>query len=1038
MNKLLVSLLVFGITLPMCASGLPVAGRDFDFTKGLPSGGKLRKGATLSADGLVATDPTNRYLAAGFELDAPGTPDWAFRFEAEFVPETDEPPKDGSILWDDLGVVYKTKDGYYGFQVVVQRNWRGKWEPVVYLGYGADLVRVAGPVTELKAGKPVTVAFEFRPDGTVRWEFAGKTLVRETERLGALAASKRKPVLGDRTICWYNPNVGTLRKVSLKPLAFDRVLVRPVGRAAFVRGEHAASVTYEAIDLRTFVTNHATVAVETRLRPGWKNLNVNIGGRQCPARYGIGPRMSERMPFLIWDSNRAIADPAEIGFTQGQYCEDGKKSFVINGVPAADDRQFAAVMQLLDDALVNGFDLSLGVQRPIVQVPGVPESEFYRIAKNGLDPVTYEQWGRTRVAYEVGDARLLKYVRLCWKRWGELLGAHPAFTMALPYSEFRDRAVPSRGGDARRYRIETGCDMPVESAGVRILDGKAVHQAHPDGLVDDDDPLLNFYRWYWKDGDGWPRYISAASDGIRVGVAKAGKKDFDTYWDPGVRCPPRWGSGGSVTRISQWVYADPEPMSVAGPAEEVLAMAAGCPGQQAFIHTQLMCYRLKIAPSEVMIDNPPDWWRRYPRDMMFLATPADVFTEAIWSMLAKPMSGYTFYPWGSLQDVESPGGYNPTDPQLKEAVKRLFHEVMLPLGPMLKRLKRIEPDVAVFENFTSVVMGEPFGMGWHAAPVTFLQRARLDPKVVYEETLERDGFGDIKVLFAPACGFVTKSMAAKLRDFRAKGGILVADARLAKALEADIRVDEQRFAAPPAYDYLEDVEAQGIKSDTVIQNRRKTRAAKLKMCEDAEKLRQSLDGCYTARSDSSSSDIIIYNRRWQGVNYLFAINDKRDFGDYVGQWGLLMEKGLPNAGWVSTKDEGVAAVYELSRGGIVAFSKKDGLVTVPVRFDTCDGRLFAFLPQKIADVKATAKRSGDEIRVTMKIVDADDNPVKALLPVEIRVFASDGDEVDGAGYFAAEAGVVSVRVITRLDDPKGPYKVICRDRASGLEKTLVL
>ena len=1017
----------------MCALGAVAEGVEFDFTKGLPSGGRLRKGAALSAEGLVATDPTNRNLAAGFELDAPATPDWAFRFEAEFVPATDEPPRNGSILWDDLGVVYKTKDGYYGFQAVVRRNWKGKWEPIVYLGYGADLVQAVGPAADLKAGKPVTAAFEFRPDGTVRWEFAGETRVQELGRLGVLAASRRNPVLGDRAVCYYNPNVGTLRRVALKPLAFDRYLVRPVGRAAFVRGERDAKVTYEAIDLRTFVTNRATVAVETRLRPGWKDMKVTIGGREHPVRYGIGPHVADRMTLCMQNSNQEIAGPAQVGFTQGQY-GDGKRRFVVDGIPSADDPQLAEVMRSLDEALVSGLDFSLGAKRPILLPPGVPASEFYRISRDGKTPVTYEQYGRTNIAYEVGDTRLLGYVRACWEKWGELLGGHPALTMALPYSEFRDRAVPSRGGDARRYKAETGRDMPAHYTYGRLVNGGVMHKAHPDGLVDDDDPLLHFYHWYWKDGDGWPRYVSAASDGIRAGVAKAGKKSFDTFWDPCVRCPPRWGSGGSVTRIGQWIYADPEPMSVAGPAEEVLAMAAGRPGQQAFIHTQLMCYRRKIAPPEVEVGNPPDWWRRYPRDMMFLATPADVFTEATWSMLAKPMAGYTFYPWGSLQ--ETPDGYDPTDPRLRSAVTRLFREVMLPLGPMLKRLKRLEPDVAVFENFTSVVMSEPFGMGWHAAPVTFLQRARLDPKVVYEETLERDGFGGIKVLFAPACGFVTKSMAAKLRDFRAKGGILVADGRLAKALEADILVDEQRFAAPPAYDYPEDEEAQGIKSQAIVQNRRKTRTAKLKMCDDAEKLRRALAGRYAARSDSSSPDILVYNRRWQDVNYLFAVSDRRDFGDYVGQWGLLMEKGLPNEGWVSTKDEGVAAVYELSRGGKVAFTKADGKVKVPVRFDTCDGRLFAFLPQEIAAVEATAERKGDEISVTMKVVDAAGHPVKALLPVEIRVFASDGDEIDGAGFFAAEGGSVSVRVTTRLDDPKGPCKVVCRDRASGLEKTL--
>ncbi len=60
-------------------------------------------------------------------------------------------------------------------------------------------------------------------------------------------------------------------------------------------------------------------------------------------------------------------------------------------------------------------------------------------------------------------------------------------------------------------------------------------------------------------------------------------------------------------------------------------------------------------------------------------------------------------------------------------------------------------------------------------------------------------------------------------------------------------------------------------------------------------------------------------------------------------------------------------------------------------------------------------------------------PVEALLPVEIRVYAADGDEIDGAGYLAAEGGVATVRVTVRLDDPAGAFRVVCRDRASGRE-----
>jgi hypothetical protein len=147
-----------------------------------------------------------------------------------------------------------------------------------------------------------------------------------------------------------------------------------------------------------------------------------------------------------------------------------------------------------------------------------------------------------------------------------------------------------------------------------------------------------------------------------------------------------------------------------------------------------------------------------------------------------------------------------------------------------------------------------------------------------------------------------------------------------------------------------------------------------------------------------------------------------------------MEKGLPFAGEVTLADpEGrINAVYELSRGGEVKFSRRDGRVAVPLTYDTNDGRLLLFLPRKIASVEADVAKAGDALSVTMTVRDASGEPVQALLPVEIRVYDAAGRELDGAGYACAKDGVCKLTVRTNLNDAHGAYRVICRDRASGL------
>jgi hypothetical protein len=150
-----------------------------------------------------------------------------------------------------------------------------------------------------------------------------------------------------------------------------------------------------------------------------------------------------------------------------------------------------------------------------------------------------------------------------------------------------------------------------------------------------------------------------------------------------------------------------------------------------------------------------------------------------------------------------------------------------------------------------------------------------------------------------------------------------------------------------------------------------------------------------------------------------------------------MEKGLPYEGEVSLADGAgaVKAVYELSRGGEVQFVREGGRVKVPVKYTTNDGRLFAFLTKRIASVKVDAPavvRTCGTLRVTFSALDEDGRPVEALLPAEIRLYDAAGREIDGAGWVCLQGGTCTVDFLTNLNDAQGDYRLVCRDRASGL------
>ena len=454
-------------------------------------------------------------------------------------------------------------------------------------------------------------------------------------------------------------------------------------------------------------------------------------------------------------------------------------------------------------------------------------------------------------------------------------------------------------------------------------------------------------------------------------------------------------------------------------------------------------------------------------------------------MLAKPVQAIMYHGWGTIYDMGSTIGYVYTNPESADRLRHLLKDVVVPLGPMLKRLGRTASPVALLESFTTCALGGPSSRGWKAPSITFLQRARLDPRVVYEDTILRDGLAGVKVLYAPQCLFLTPDVVAKIKEFQAKGGMLVADAQLLSALKPDIEVPVVSFEPPPASDHFEDVNAMEAARDGDAKTRNGTIRAKATMVAQANDLRQRLAARFTPEADSSSPEIVTYSRRWNDARYVFAINDHRTFGDYVGPWGLVMEKGLPFEGEVSLADGdgAVKAVYELSRGGEVLFTRADGRVKVPVKYATNDGRLFAFLNTRIASVSvemggsrsapcgpsgslrsgnptpaaranlvATADGTepvppvqtadgtepvpllvrGGKLSVTMTIKDAQGKPVAALLPAEIRLYDAAGHEIDGAGWVCLQGGTCTVKFQTNLNDADGDYKIVCRDRASGL------
>ena len=136
---------------------------------------------------------------------------------------------------------------------------------------------------------------------------------------------------------------------------------------------------------------------------------------------------------------------------------------------------------------------------------------------------------------------------------------------------------------------------------------------------------------------------------------------------------------------------------------------------------------------------------------------------------------------------------------------------------------------------------------------------------------------------------------------------------------------------------------------------------------------------------SATADIIPYVRTFRDADYVFAINDRRGYGDYVGAWKRVLDRGLPNKGAVRV-NRAAGAVYDLVRHVAVPFTVKDGVTEIPVEYKTNDGRILLMtsrplgaLTVRVEDKIVTVTSPDRDVMIPIEISRADKRPYYAVI-----------------------------------------------------------
>ena len=918
------------------------------------------------------------------------------------------------------------------------------------LGFGEDSESYASDPAHYETGAWHHVAFTYDGAGAGRF-------FRDGAALGGAARPGRGPIapgahplsIGDRigSLCHGFPGYLAHVRLCNGALEFRPAALAAVGdRDVFVRMEPAPMLRFSLVnaqreplkearvlfsvdgqsikqvavpELASGAATPLEVPFDTSLKPGAYAVKarLEIAGDAPYASEESFPvtlaaRRPPRLPVVMWGLYGAanvlkeLPRLKEIGFTHclgfgadaGLVFDAGKP-----GAPDAPDK-VAEVKRMLNAALANDLGIiatlspghwAAGAKKALRRVDKLGQSNDDKPALCAACPEM------PALCYNVGASVAQAY------------GAFPAWQSALLHTEVRDGAnVCWHAHDREAFRQATGADYPADAPGKGGLDYTKLKDFPSDRVVPDDHPMLTFLSWYWKEGDGWNRLNTELNKGLK----STGRSDVWTFHDPAVRVASVTGSGGGVDVLSQWTYSYPDPIRIGVATDELFAMARGAAQPQRVMKmTQIIWYRSQTAPAakgdEVAKATKSPWEDTDP-DAAFPTIAPMHLREAFWTKLARPVQGIMYHGWGSLVPGTGEGSYRYTHPQAQHELRRLVKEVVEPLGPALLQVPDRPSDVAFLESFASQMFARRgtygWGGGWAGDAYQMLLWAQLQPEIVFDETVLRRGLDGFRVLVLADCDVLTAGVVAKVNAFQAKGGIVVGDERLCPAVKADVTIAS-------------------------VARTRKAKEDRDALLAKASQLRQALDKRYVRYCDSSSPDVVTRCRAYGKADYLFAVNDRREFGDYVGQHGLVMENGLPADATLTLKRKR-GAVYDLTEGRELEAETRKGRLQIRRSFGPCEGCVLLVTDEKIEGVRiqaAEAAKRGEALAVQARVVDAKGRPVDAVVPVSVEVLDPSGAAAEWSGYYGAKDGQLALTLDLAPNDRTGLWQLRVKELASG-------
>ena len=590
------------------------------------------------------------------------------------------------------------------------------------------------------------------------------------------------------------------------------------------------------------------------------------------------------------------------------------------------------------------------------------------------------------------------------KTYAKTYGDYPGYRLININTETENHLHPdfSDIGLARMRKL-FGSEPPEGAVNMYAFPHTEREGLAKDGVIDDDNPYLRFYRWYWVEGEGYDELATDMANAVR-------KVDDDimTFHDPAARMPYVRDRHEDIN-LWDWTYTTPNALTLPYKIEVLRAMAE--------------------KPNDKICNYVQVLWKRQTASDKNECPSASIIRLGLLYSSSRPV--YAAGHWNT--------GWMRVKPNRDrwEAVKHLSDNFWKPLGPVLTRLTVDRPRKIAFlvshtnELFTAKDRGTwkrfTAYAGWHEA----FARAGLPVDIVFEEDVAEGKLANYEALFIPLGELIGRSAHEKIVAFAEGGGKVVADHNLGYTVpNATILENDLDHLVYPRWAWmLVKRKGNGTPNDERLKKMWATTAEIERVFADIR------------RQGPTPGDrwLIVNERRTEGgARYLYAVNDHRAPGPIGKKYGVMIESGRPLTATVAIPDAaGIGAVYDLTthRRVDLPAGRQGNRLTIEADYPPASAKVFALAPKPIGTLEVTVPenpvRPGQPFTLSARLLDEDGGAVPGAMPLKLTVRDGQGSRSEYSDHFAFVDGDWSLKGHIAMNDTPGTWSVTVKDLASG-------